>query len=50
MRLISFYETNEPVIMTPATGLLARVLTEKGTLLGINRQLSERRNVANMGV
>jgi hypothetical protein len=32
---------DEPVIMTPATGLLARVFTEKGTLLAVNRQFQK---------
>ena len=39
MRLISFHEMDGPVIITPATGLLARVFTEKGTLLNVNRKL-----------
>ena len=29
--------------MTPATGLLARVFTEKGTLLAVNRQIRKKK-------
>ena len=43
MRLISFHEMDGPVIMTPATGLLARVFTEKGTLLGVKRHFQKER-------
>ena len=41
VKLTLLHEMDELVIMTPATGLLARVFTEKGTLLSVNRQFQK---------